>query len=171
MATRPRIAPLGPWAATTTLIALALVAVAATAHWLPLAHEMARGLYPDPPNPPDELAALELFAHNAGIVLAPWLLGLSGWKETKTTRLLATTAIAAIAAFQIAILGLGIGAWPEIIGLLAHLPIELAALAAGIQSYRIVEPGQRRAAGTRWAMAALLLLAVAAEIEAGQLPG
>jgi len=134
-------------------------------------HDLARSLYPDAPKPPEALSATDLFLHNAAIVLAPWLLAISGWKNTRTSHQLATTTIVVIAAVQILTIGLGIGAWPQIIGLLAHLPIELAALAAGIQSYATTQAGGPQFASAPWAAAGLLLVAIAAQIEAGQLPG
>lgn len=153
---------------TLALLAAATTAVAAAALAGPV-HELARQLYPTGPHAPtDPPGVLELFAHNAVIAAIPGLLVLIRWHTHPTYTRTGTLLIAAVLGTQAVAIGLGIGAWPAVLSYLPHLPVELAALAAGTQLWRHAHHPQTTG---RWALATVLLLAAAAVIEVLAAPG
>lgn len=152
---------------TAWLLALtAAVALAATAGPL---HDLARSIYPTEPHAPaDPPGVLELLIHNAAIAAIPGLLVLIRWHTDPRWRRAGNLLIPTVLAVQATAIGLGIGAWPHVIRYLPHLPLELAALAAGAQLWQ--HPNDRPRL-RRWALTTALLLTAAALIEVIAAPG
>lgn len=155
--------------ARTTGWLLAATAVTAAAALTGPLHELALSIYPTAPHAPeDPPRVLELLIHNAAIAAIPGLLVLTRWHTHKAWTRLGGLLITAVLTAQAIAIGLGIGAWPRVLEYLPHLPLELAALAAGAQLWRHAE---NRRLIARWAAATAVLLVCAAIIEVLAAPG
>ena len=152
----------------TTAWLLGLTALtAAIAATGPL-HDLARSIYPTAPHAPtDPPGVLELLAHNAAIAAIPGLLVLVKWRSHSRWRRAGDVLIPTLLAVQAIAIGLGIGSWPSVLAHLPHLPLELAALAAGAQIW--TDADEREKTG-RWAAITGALLVAAAFIETGAAP-
>lgn len=153
------------WAAMTA--ALALTAAAASAGPLtPLADRW----FPHAPDP-QGVTVLGLLVHNVAIALAPLALVAVRWHTSPRWRRAGDVVIGLLLARQAIVLGLAIGAWPQVLPHLPHLPIELAALIAGAMSWHAASRGRGTRAAAVWVAVAVALLSCAAVIEVAAAPG
>lgn len=152
----------------TWLWLLAVTALTAAAAVAGPLHDLARQLYPTAPHAPtDPPGVLELLIHNAAIAAIPGLLVLARWHTHRTWKRAGDLLIPGLLTAQAIAIGLGIGSWPTVVRYLPHLPLELAALAAGAQIWQ--HPDDRRQA-LRWAAITAALLVSAAVVEVAAAP-
>ena len=151
------------WVAVTGIVA---TTAAATAAGAPGISDLADAVYPHAPRPGHvSVSAAGLLAHNAAITLCPLLLIAARWHTAPRWRAAGDSVVAALLAYNAVAVGLGIGAWPQVLGDLPHLPIELGGLACGAGAWWALSRGAGLVCGARFVACAIALLAVASVLE------
>ena len=151
------------WVALTGIVAATAAAAAAG---VPGVSDVADVVYPNAPRPGGvSVSAPGLLAHNAAISLCPLLLVAARWHTAPRWRAAGDVVVVALLAYNAVAVGLGIGAWPQVLGDLPHLPIELGGLVAGAGAWWALSRGAGLVCGARFVACAVALLAVASVLE------
>jgi hypothetical protein len=127
---------------------------------------------PHPTLIPSVGAAASIFATNFRVAVLPFALIALRFQAGRVTRLLGDVLLAAVLAGNAIRVGLALGRWQDrLLPYLPHLPLEYLAVAAAAAAWldarnrRERRPGEQLQAAAGYAIAAVLLLAVAACVE------